>query len=203
VKVGGFRHAEPFEPATIHDPFTTAMACPASGLSFAQPFLRAFTEPRPLDLRHAMTPKLLHAGEGATFKPVGQSRVIKVTPAESGSYLQFETSHSPGARVPAHFHKGEDEAFYILAGEYELLVGTTCRTVTQGAFAFVPRGTIHGFANTGHDQGRMLITVTPGTGHSLQRDRRAERASRKGPRDIAAPGVEPQAWLGVGRSRRA
>ena len=36
---------------------------------------------------------------------------------------------------------------------------------STGAFAFVPRGTVHAFKNTGQEAGRLLITVTPGTGH--------------------------------------
>jgi len=94
------------------------------------------------------------------------SFTFKVTPAENGGkYLQFETSTAPGMGAPPHFHHEEDEAFYILAGQYEFLVGEERFVATTGAFAFVPRGTVHAFSNTGKETARMLITVTPGTQH--------------------------------------
>jgi quercetin dioxygenase-like cupin family protein len=109
-----------------------------------------------------MKPKLLGPGEGE----VQEWRVVKIAPSENGgAYLQFETSHTPGAKVLAHFHHEEDEAFYVLAGQYEFLVGETRFTATTGAFAFAPRGTVHAFTNTGQETGRLLITVTPGTQH--------------------------------------
>ncbi|MBV9230735.1 MAG: cupin domain-containing protein [Chloroflexi bacterium] len=109
-----------------------------------------------------MKPKQLGPGEGEIL----EQRIVKITPAENGgSYLQFETSHASGTNVPAHFHHDEDEAFYVLAGQYEFLVGETHFTATTGTFAFAPRGTVHAFTNTGQEIGRLLITVTPGTQH--------------------------------------
>lgn len=113
-----------------------------------------------------MTPKYLAPGEGEIVQLLGEPRTFKLTPAENGgTYLQFETSHAPGTHAPAHFHQEEDEAFYILAGQYEFRVAEMSFTATAGGFAFAPRGTIHAFTNTGQDVGRMLVTVTPGTMH--------------------------------------
>lgn len=113
-----------------------------------------------------MTPKHLGPGEGQIVHLLGEPRTFKVTPAENGgAYLQFETSHAAGTGAPAHFHQEEDEAFYILSGQYEFRVGETSFTATTGSFAFAPRGVTHAFTNTGHEVGRMLVTVTPGTQH--------------------------------------
>jgi quercetin dioxygenase-like cupin family protein len=113
-----------------------------------------------------MIPKHLGPGEGEIIQLLGEPRTFKVTPAENGgTYLQFETSHAPGTVVPPHFHHEEDEAFYVLAGQFEFVVGETHFTATTGAFAFAPRGTVHAFTNTGQEVGRMLITVTPGMQH--------------------------------------
>jgi quercetin dioxygenase-like cupin family protein len=109
-----------------------------------------------------MKPKLLGPGEGEVL----EQRIVKIMPAENGgSYLQFESSHAPGTHVPAHSHREEDEAFYVLSGQYEFLIGETRFTATTGAFAFAPRGTVHGWTYTGQEAGRLLITVTPGTYH--------------------------------------
>ncbi len=113
-----------------------------------------------------MQAKYLAPGEGQIVRLLGEPRVFKVTPAENGgTYLQFESAHAPGMGAPPHLHRAEDEAFYVLAGEYEFSVGEARFTATAGAFAFVPRGTVHAFQNIGQEAGCMLITVTPGTGH--------------------------------------
>jgi quercetin dioxygenase-like cupin family protein len=113
-----------------------------------------------------MTPRYLGPSEGYATMLLGEPRVFKVTPADNGgTYLQFETSTAPGVRVPPHFHYEEDEAFYVLAGEYEFIIGENRCIATAGSFAFVPRGTIHAFTNTGQEVARMLVTVTPGTQH--------------------------------------
>ena len=113
-----------------------------------------------------MTLKLLKPGEGEIITLLGEPRTFKMTPAENGgAYLQFETSTAPGTGAPLHLHVEEDEAFYVLAGTYEFTVEKQTFRATTGAFAFVPRGTVHGFSNVGQDMARMLITVTPGTQH--------------------------------------
>ena len=111
-------------------------------------------------------PKLLEAGEGEIVRFLGEPRVFKVTPSETGGrYLQFETATAPGAGAPPHWHREEDEAFYVLAGQYDVLVGERRFTAIPGAFVFVPHGVVHGFTNTGQEHARMLITVSPGTQH--------------------------------------
>ena len=74
-----------------------------------------------------------------------------------------------------------DEAFYVLAGEFEFMVGAEKMTATTGAFLFVPRGALHGFTVVGRNPGRLLITVSPGTQHeSFFRDLvEIERTPRK------------------------
>lgn len=113
-----------------------------------------------------MKPKYLGPSEGEIIQFLGHPRIFKTTPAENGgAYLQYESSTAPGGGAPPHWHREEDEAFFVLAGQYEFLVGETRFVATTGAFAFVPRGTVHAFKNTGQDVGRLLITVTPGTQH--------------------------------------
>lgn len=113
-----------------------------------------------------MEAKYLAPGQGQLVHLLGEPRIFKLTPAESGgAYLQFESRHAPGTGAPLHWHREEDEAFYVLAGEYEFTVGDTRVRATPGAFAFVPRGTLHAFKSIGQEAGRLLITVTPGTWH--------------------------------------
>jgi quercetin dioxygenase-like cupin family protein len=128
-----------------------------------------------------MIPKHLGPGEGEIIQLLGEPRTFKVTPAENGgTYLQFETSHAPGTAVPPHFHQEEDEAFYVLAGQFSFVVGETHFTATTGAFAFAPRGTVHAFTTIGQEMGRMLITVTPGRQHEGFMREVGEQTERRG-----------------------
>lgn len=113
-----------------------------------------------------MTPRYLGPNEGEIILLLGEPRTLKVTPADNGGqYLQFESSHAPGTAVPPHFHHEEDEAFYVLAGQFEFVLGDQRVNATAGACAFAPRGTVHAFTTTGVEEGRLLITVTPGLHH--------------------------------------
>jgi quercetin dioxygenase-like cupin family protein len=129
----------------------------------------------------AMTPKYLGPGKGDTIRVLGEPRIFKVTPNDNGgTYLQFETSTALGTGAPPHFHHEEDEAFYVLAGHYEFIIAENRFTATAGAFAFVPRGTVHAFINTGQEVAHMLVTVTPGTQHEGFLREAGELAERLG-----------------------
>ena len=67
----------------------------------------------------------------------------------------------PGDQAPPHVHHGSDEAFYVLAGELEVLSGDERRTYKTGQLAFVPAGTVHTFANRGPGDTRILVVMTP------------------------------------------
>jgi hypothetical protein len=64
-----------------------------------------------------MTPTFLAPDAEELVQLLGEPRVLKLTPAENGgASLQFETTHAPGSGAPPHWHRDEDEAFYVLAG---------------------------------------------------------------------------------------
>jgi len=67
----------------------------------------------------------------------------------------------PGDQAPPHVHHGSDEAFYVLDGELEVLMGDERRRFTAGELAYVPAGTVHTFANPGAGPTRVLAVMTP------------------------------------------
>jgi quercetin dioxygenase-like cupin family protein len=103
------------------------------------------------------------AGEGERLWIVGDTMSVKASAASTGGSLSlFEVDAAPGGGPPPHLHTHEDEAFYVLDGEFEILVGDRLHTGGPGTFAFVPRGTVHRFACTGQTPGRILVMFTPG-----------------------------------------
>jgi quercetin dioxygenase-like cupin family protein len=68
---------------------------------------------------------------------------------------------SPGDQAPAHIHHGSDEAFIVLDGELEVLVGAQRRVLAAGQWAVVPAGTVHTFATHGETPSRIIVVMTP------------------------------------------
>jgi mannose-6-phosphate isomerase-like protein (cupin superfamily) len=103
------------------------------------------------------------AGEGPTWWVSGDTYTIKAS-AEStdGSLGLVEATVPPGGGPVAHIHTRTDEAFYILAGDLEILDGERTFIARTGDFIFVPRGTRHRFKNTGVHSTRVLFMFTPG-----------------------------------------
>ena len=80
-----------------------------------------------------------------------------------GAYALFEAATPPGAGPPPHVHHREDEAFWVLEGEYEFSSGGQTLRAGTGSLLYVPKGTLHAHENVGEGVGRMLlVTQTPG-----------------------------------------
>jgi quercetin dioxygenase-like cupin family protein len=68
----------------------------------------------------------------------------------------------PGFASPYHTHHREDESFYILEGQFALVIDGKWQRVGRGTFAFGPRGVPHGFKVVGNEPAQMLLQATPG-----------------------------------------
>ncbi len=66
-----------------------------------------------------------------------------------------------GGGPPPHIHTREDETYYVLAGEIEVLLGEETVVAGPNDFVNIPRGTVHCFRNTGTETARMVLTFTP------------------------------------------
>ncbi|MFD4661144.1 cupin domain-containing protein [Kitasatospora sp. NPDC058444] len=104
-------------------------------------------------------------GEGTARWLAGDTYTIKATADDTNGALGFAKAVvPPGGGPVAHAHGNEDEAFYLLDGELEFLLGARTFTVTSGDFVFVPRNTRHRFKNVGDKDATFLFLYTPG-GH--------------------------------------
>jgi mannose-6-phosphate isomerase-like protein (cupin superfamily) len=105
-------------------------------------------------------------GSGRKLRVLGEMVTYKTTSDQTGgAYSLFEVASQPGTGPPLHVQHREDEAFWVLSGEYEFLIeGRTTRT-SAGSLIYVPRGNLHAHKNVGEELGRMLVTHTPGGLH--------------------------------------
>jgi quercetin dioxygenase-like cupin family protein len=110
------------------------------------------------------TTRMLHrpVRTGRAYWGPGDQYTFLVTGAESGgAYFAMEALVPPGGGPPPHIHRREDEAFYVLEGQIEFLLGDKRVTAGPGDFVNVPHGNVHCFHNSGTDMARLLLTFTP------------------------------------------
>ncbi|MCK8602620.1 cupin domain-containing protein [Desulfoferrobacter suflitae] len=105
---------------------------------------------------------ILGAGEGKTISVLRDSYTYKAAKEETGGAYALIEGEVVGDGPPPHIHAAEEEAFYVLEGELNVLVGERTVTATAGAFVLVPRGTVHTFSKkAGTASAKILIIISP------------------------------------------
>jgi mannose-6-phosphate isomerase-like protein (cupin superfamily) len=79
-----------------------------------------------------------------------------------GALGLFRQTIAPKSGPPAHIHRGEDEFFYVVSGEFKFKLGDRIVSAPARSIVFIPRGTAHTFQNVGTEPGVLLVGVTPG-----------------------------------------
>ena len=102
-------------------------------------------------------------GEGKTVWMAGTDLVTFKATGETtnGAFALFDSLVLPGGGPPPHIHRREDEAWYVLEGEFEFLDGGRWIPVGPGSYVHAPKGALHTFKNVGQDVGRLLTLVVP------------------------------------------
>jgi mannose-6-phosphate isomerase-like protein (cupin superfamily) len=104
---------------------------------------------------------VLGAGEGKTISVLGASYTYKAAKEETrGAYALIEHTVA-GDGPPPHIHATEEEAFYLLEGELNVVIGERTVTAKAGAFVLVPRGTVHTFSKAGTASAKVLVIISP------------------------------------------
>lgn len=134
-----------------------------------QPFFEAFADHQIIDL----------AGLGISTR-------VLLPAAAGGSVALFEETTAPKAGPPVHIHTAQDEFFRVMEGSYEFLIGDDRYAAGPGDTAFVPKGTVHAFWNTGEAPGRLLFGLAPAAEGEGFFTELAKFISSDGPPDVAA-----------------
>jgi quercetin dioxygenase-like cupin family protein len=125
------------------------------------------------------------AGEGRKF-PVGRDIMTAkgTSPEDTFGIVEYEAAAGvPGP--PMHVHHGNEEAFYILAGEVEFTLDGQTTRLTAGGFVLVPRGAAHTFVNAGPASARWVGVFAPGRYQGLVEEL-GDLLLADGPPDAAA-----------------
>lgn len=127
-------------------------------------------------------------GQSPMLRAFGEEVTILIDGKKSGgACTQWFEITPPGGGPPPHHHINEDEFFYVLEGTVSFYDDRTKTWTTAGPgwSAFMPRGSVHTFKNTGETPLKMLITTTP-SGFEIFFARCAEVFARPGPPDMAS-----------------
>jgi quercetin dioxygenase-like cupin family protein len=79
-----------------------------------------------------------------------------------GAYSLTDSVVPPLGGVPPHIHHREDEAFWVLDGELEVLVGENTFRAGAGSYVHLPKGIPHTYKNVSTKAARFLTLMVPG-----------------------------------------
>ncbi|MBI2927549.1 MAG: cupin domain-containing protein [Verrucomicrobia bacterium] len=106
--------------------------------------------------------RLVPPGDGKTVTVIGHPITIKIHGHDTGgAFAVVETADPLGGGPPPHIHHREDETFYVLEGEYELMCGGQTHRMGKGATALLPRDVPHAYKCLSAGGGHLLVTLTP------------------------------------------
>ena len=74
---------------------------------------------------------------------------------------RWDLAHFDGDQAPPHVHHASDEAFCVLRGRLEVLLGDERHIIGAGEYLVVPAGTTHTFATVDADGADVLAVMTP------------------------------------------
>lgn len=109
-----------------------------------------------------ITPHVHHRDDGYAFYFLGTLMTLKAASAEtSGLWSLIEQVLPPGFATPLHVHHAEDEAFYILEGEFTFFCGEQAMQAKPGSFVYLPKDIPHCFRVHGDTPARLLQITAP------------------------------------------
>jgi quercetin dioxygenase-like cupin family protein len=104
---------------------------------------------------------LHHAGGGERLEAATRVATVKIGRGEL-ALIEFELEPSFEGPEP-HVHDDHVDAFYVLDGEVEFLVGDDAFRAGPGSFVAAPPGAVHTFT-AGSGRSRLLNVHAPSTG---------------------------------------
>jgi mannose-6-phosphate isomerase-like protein (cupin superfamily) len=110
----------------------------------------------------ATQPVVLSRGEGTHLDVLGETITLLVSGQQTnGAFTVLSGVSPPGGGTPLHLHHNEDEALYVLEGEYAIQCGGRTVRAGPGSFVFAPREVPHRLTNMSTGPSAHLGIVSP------------------------------------------
>lgn len=127
--------------------------------------------------------------EGEALWMLNTLMTVKATAEDTdGRFSLLEQVLTPAGNPPLHVHRDEDEAFYVLEGEVDLIVGDDRLPCAAGTFALAPKGIPHTYV-VRSPTARLLVLGAPAGVDRFFREVAQPAAARVVP-DPAAPDID-------------
>jgi mannose-6-phosphate isomerase-like protein (cupin superfamily) len=125
--------------------------------------------------------KVLRPGEGQQFRVFGSEMTYKVTAKDTdGRFSVALETTAPHAGIPLHVHHNEDEAMYILEGEFQIECGGQAVRAGAGTFVLLPKDVPNRYENIGETPGTFLYVTSPAGFEKVVEETSSEMSSGKG-----------------------
>jgi mannose-6-phosphate isomerase-like protein (cupin superfamily) len=123
-------------------------------------------------------------GQGAVLRGFGEEVTILLNGAQTGGkFTLFQEITPPQGGPPLHYHKNEDEHFFVIEGRASFYRDGEWTEAPAGSAVFMPKGQVHSFKNVGDTPMRQIIQTTPSGFETFFR-RCAEEFARPGGPDM-------------------
>ena len=132
-------------------------------------------------------PSIMHQPKGTRYYfDVAVGSVTLSGKDTGGSYCLLDVNLAPGLGVPRHTHTREDEAYYVLSGELEVIVDDKVFVLKPGDALMAPRDIPHQLRNSGDIENHYLLMFSPSGFEEFLRE-----TAIPAPDDAAAPAEPP------------
>jgi quercetin dioxygenase-like cupin family protein len=116
-----------------------------------------------------MLSEILHRSVSPTNGPAywflnSLNVVLATSESTGGAFSLVHHTARPDHATPYHLHHDEDEAFFVLDGEFTFIRERKKTVLGPGEYIFLPRNSPHGIRCTDTAPSTMLILAMPGTG---------------------------------------
>ena len=129
--------------------------------------------------------------EGPAYWFLDNLCVVKATTdSTAGAFSMVYEISPPGSATPYHLHHVEDEAFYVLEGEFTFVCDGKKTVLGPGGYIFLPRGIPHGIRNSASVPSTKLIFAMPGTGFVGMMQEMARPATERRLPEPSKPDIE-------------
>src|SRR5687768_12844659 len=93
---------------------------------------------------------ILPAKEGRAAWVVGDLYTVKASGADTGgAFALIEVIVPPQSGPPPHRHRREDEAIYVVEGEFEVYIDEQRLAAEPGSWVQMAKNSVHHFKNIG------------------------------------------------------
>jgi mannose-6-phosphate isomerase-like protein (cupin superfamily) len=119
-------------------------------------------------MSNAISKAYIGPGYGRTTRVFASDLEIKAGEEAGLSFGLFRSTFPPGAGMPfLHLHRTYEEAFHLVRGEVQFVLGDEELEMRAGGAVLVPTRTPHCFRNVGDGDVEWVAVTTPATAVTL------------------------------------